>query len=424
MNAPGTSNNTSTTSGITTRGLVDTALVCNVNSNGSSSKNSKSSHGLLSNSPANLRNELLGNCSSLLNDDDLDHECGIIKSLNSNHTIGKSAKLQSAQFNRYLISSPLISDNQENFENCRDDDDDDDDNRSDEAEIKVSNSKSNSNASTSTLSKTMHLPPMMMMRSHNFTNGNFNAKISTSSANKTIVSTPSLNESQIDAQPTRFNPNGTIQKHQFSNFTLNRHFELAKNQVIDKDYYENTNFNDSSEGEAAQKSDDLNRLFQDTNYKLSDLFNELSPSLILSNNNSSNNNTPYSTPINSNQYQSTQLYTTKLNSTPAATSSNSNQNANVFQQFPTFTSSPSSIQLQSASSQMNTPTPPARQLLLQTTNTNPNAITNSSFVNRFPNPPFSQNGSATISSTTTKFYNNFYRNPIKTTTDQCKHLNI
>ena len=351
----------------------------------------------------------------------------MIKSLNSNNTIGKSAKLQSAQFNRYLISSPLISNNQENFENCHDDEDDD--NRSDEAEIKVSNSKSNSNTSTSTLSKTMQLPPMMMMRSHNFTNGNFNAKISTSSANKTIVSTPSLNESQIPDHPTRFNPNGTIQKHQFSNFTLNRHFELAKNQVMDKDYYENTNFNDSSENET-QKNDDLNKLFQDTNYKLSDLFNELSPSLILNNNNnnSSNNNTPYSTPINSNnQYQSTQLYT-KLNSTPTTSSnSNSNQNANVFQQFPTFTSSPSSIQLQTnsnASTQMNTPTPPARQLLLQTTNTNPNTITNSSFVNRFPNPPFNQNGSATISSTTSKFYNNFYRNPIKTTADQCKHLNI
>ena len=168
----------------------------------------------------------------------------------------------------------------------------------------------------------------------------------------------------------------------------------------------------------------MNKLFQDTNYKLSDLFNELSPSLILNN----NNNTPYSTPINSNnQYQSTQLYT-KLNSTPTTSSnSNSNQNANVFQQFPTFTSSPSSIQLQTnsnASTQMNTPTPPARQLLLQTTNTNPNTITNSSFVNRFPNPPFNQNGSATISSTTSKFYNNFYRNPIKTTADQCKHLNI
>ncbi len=252
--------------------------------------------------------------------------------------------------------------------------------------------------------------------------------------NKTLVSTtlPNENDSTLLSNsnsntPIRYiNPNSMANgmkpmQQQFSNFTLNRHFELAKNQVIsDRDFNEankNTGNNNNSHNE------EMNKIFPDTNFRLSDLFNDLSSP-------NCNTNATYTTPLNNYQQasslNSSQMYN-KLNA------SSSPKQANTFQSYPSFVSSPKQIVTspQTPSNNANnnscstllTPPPPplppssSRQLLLlQTAASQMNNSNSPNLVNKFPNPfmqhhqqPTANSGTNAI---TSKFYNNFYRNPI------------
>lgn len=78
------------------------------------------------------------------------------------------------------------------------------------------------------------------------------------------------------------------------------------------------------------ESEDLNKILQDTTYRLSDIFNELSPGLIVTNS-TNTNSAAYSTPIN--------LTTNKLSSASGNTSNNNLKPNSSFNPFPTFSSS-------------------------------------------------------------------------------------
>ena len=135
-------------------------------------------------------------------------------------------------------------------------------------------------------------------------------------------------------------------------------------------------------------STELNKMLQDTTFRLSDLFNELSPNLISNNTNTLPHNTPR------NNYQGT------------LPKNHTNNNMSLFQQFPTMVSvSSPKKHLPNQSNAAG-----SRQNLLQTTLPQQ---TNTSF-NKFPNPQ-------TAKSTTSKFYTNFYRNPnLQNNQENCK----
>ena len=212
---------------------VETHLIINPSSANSASSSAASSASTKQSTNSPRHHELIANCSLLLNDDtdenpsDLDNNNNTKFGVNSSkqrdelesRLLGNSC-YQTPQFNRFLISSPLISSKsksqlREVASNARKDDTSktneaseanceqaqtelthaDPDSESIAKNATVSSSRSNTLSKKSPNSK---LPPMMTsMRSHNFTNGNFNAKISTSSTNaKTIVSTPSLSQQE------------------------------------------------------------------------------------------------------------------------------------------------------------------------------------------------------------------------------------
>jgi hypothetical protein len=202
-------------------------------------------------------------------------------------------------------------------------------------------------------------------------------------------------------------------QQQFSNFTLNRHFEMAKNQVIaDKDFYE-----------TSKNNEDLNKVFPDANFRLSDLFNELSSP-------NCNTNSTYSTPLTNYQQTSSSNSSQNYNKLNSSTISSSSPKQTIFQSYPSFLSSPKQTTSQTSSNnnKNNTTTPPppppphssssSRQiLLLQAAASQVNNSSSPNLVNKFPNP-FMQNQQSQSQSTsdsnaiTSKFYNNFYRNSI------------
>ena len=157
----------------------------------------------------------------------------------------------------------------------------------------------------------------------------------------------------------------------------------------EKDYYENNN---NIDDENDEQDDDLTKILQDTTYRLSDLFNELSPSLIM---NKNNNN--YLTPTLSIKTGKTKHY------------HSSNMN-NISPPPPP-------------------PPPPqlneSRQALLQAINSN---NSNQANFNKFPNPFPSQTMISTTllqPNITTKFYTNFYRNPNLSNSpsnEKCKNI--
>ena len=319
-----------------------------------------------------IKLNLAGNCSSLLNDDIDDDPTSSNEALeqtrhcnntnltnlgllndpvldfnSSNNTFSKRDAnnnnsspqyYQSSQFNRFLVSSPLLSSSSQK-----------DSSTSDEASASEHKSDLLSSLGTSAMAKAMHLPPMMTIRSHNIPNGNFNAKI-TSAGHQ---------------QP----------RPQFNTFTLSRATEAS--------VYENNNNNASNQLKNSSNSD-LSRMLQDTTFRLSDLFNELSPHLV---GNTNNMNTLPGNSNSRNGYQST-LPKSQVNP------------MSVF----------SSEQTGGGGSRQN--------LLLQQ---NSLACNQTSF-NKFPNPFMSSTlGGKSASSPSSKFYTNLYRNPnLQTTTGNCK----
>jgi hypothetical protein len=392
----------------------------NTSSSSASSKTSKSSE-LISTTPTiNLRHEeFLANCSSSLLNDDLDDQQSFIAdnsatNENSKKEFETNSFYQSAtQLNKYFTAvtskvqkpSPTNEYNQSIGYKT----------------IKNNNSSTKNLAVNGTLNKLSST-----LRPTSYKNGNFNAKISTcSSINfpKTVVTTPLLNNnenSNTRYMTSLFNQKTLKTNQQLLNTSTTSKYELD----LDKDYYENntldnSNINNSNTNDLVQE--DFNKLLKDNTYRLSDLFNELSPSLISTN--STNNSKMEAAAAVASNKKSVSVTNGTLNrkspSNPSTTSSFPN---------PIVTQTP--------------PLPPSRQTLIQAVNSNN--------LNKFPNPFANINGSNSninsnnhnilnsistpLSSKTSKFYNNFYRtnqqiqiNKPSTSiinNDQCKDWNV
>lgn len=206
--------------------LVSSSSPCNINisNKSTSSKCSSKTVQTLTNSP---HHELTANCSSLLDNDEEDDES--TGSSGNKHKIDLTItnnSFQASQLARYLVSSPLMSTTSSSSAVQPKNDD-----------LSLLNANQNAQTLKSTSStKTAQLPPsMMMIRSHNFSNGNFNAKITTKTNGS---NTPSLND--VNDQTRYLN---TLQRHQQIN----------------------------------------NRVNYETPYRLSDLFNELTPNPVVNN---------------------------------------------------------------------------------------------------------------------------------------------
>jgi len=176
------------------------------------------------------------------------------------------------------------------------------------------------------------------------------------------------------------NFNATItaghQRPQFNTFTLSR--------GTDSSVYEN-NTNNATNLIKNSSNSDLSRMLQDTTFRLSDLFNELSPHI------EGNNKNVSTLPSNSNSrnvYQST-LPKSQINP------------ISVF----------SSEQTGGGSRQ---------NLLIQQNNLTPNQAN----FNKFPNPFMSSTLGTKSANPNSKFYSNLYRNPnLQANAEICKNLN-
>lgn len=365
-------NNISTTTAMTLLNNNDLNDHINMNTLMNTLTNQIKSNKMLLSTPSHLRLDLNANCDDL--DDDLNMEKNrlFLTAETTNNTFKRDENRsssqsyhQASQFNRYLVSSPLLSTSSQ-----KDSSSDDNQDKCDSSnDSNTTPSPSSTSTAQTNVSKTM---ASMMIRSPQ----NFNAKISTLSSSNINENSKSEQQRLLGATPIKLN-----------SFMFNKNFETLKSEKsIEKDYYENTNLEDLDD------NDDLTKILQDTTYRLSDLFNELSPSLIVNKQNSSTSN-----------YMP----------------SNLSVKTNLFQQFPSLTNAsppppppPPPQQLSNHSGQVNQ----SRQALLQAINSN---STNQSNFNKFPipfsNPPSNSN--------TSKFYTNFYRNPnLANSTEHCKNL--
>ena len=319
---------------------------CALNLHSSVSKNSKMNKLLLS-SPGQLRQELAGNCSSLLNDD-LDDEMGSETNsdkkdemVNLNNKRDDSRSYQSSNLARFLISSPLLTDCGEGQEKMD---------------------------SMNAEAKHMQIPPMMVIRSQNY--GNFNSKITGEDHSQRLLTCV---PSTLDTSPKRSNQTRT-----FNSYSLTR----SNDKILEKEYYENGNMS------TQENQEELSKILQDTTYRLSDLFNDLSPN------------------VSHNQQQNN-----KTNNLLQHSFSNKGSNNNTLPHS-TFVQSPKMPSFQQDNA-------PLRQALLQTIAPNGSNQQNSTF-NKFPNP-YKKPSQSSISSTASKFYTNFYRNPnLSASNEQCK----
>jgi hypothetical protein len=152
--------------------------------------------------------------------------------------------------------------------------------------------------------------PALMLRSQNFSNGNFNAKISAKvPANPRLV-LPTNSLSDINSfDQARFHASGS--KHQsphhtttnnHHNLTLNKlSYEMSKNSA--KEYYDNAsaaaaasssnNNNKNIDLINSMNNSDFSKMINDQAFRLSDLFNELNPNLIVNNNNGTVNKSTF-----------------------------------------------------------------------------------------------------------------------------------
>lgn len=372
-----TANGSLVNSGVTNNNNISTTTAISSSLNNADLLNTLKMNKKIS-TPNRLRLELNGNCASILNDEmDDDSDTNLEKSHHrlflttettsntfkrdenrSSSNTNNSMCYQSSQFNRYLVSSPLLSTSSQ--KDC-----------SDESQDKTGDNTTPSPSSTSTTATNVSKTTTMLIRSPQ----NFNAKISSCSNALACEQQNLLNSSPSTTNTIKLN-----------SFMYNRNLDTKE-----KDYYENNN---NIDNENDEQDDDLTKILQDTTYRLSDLFNELSPSLIM---NKNNNN--YLTPTLSIKTGKTKHY------------HSSNMN-NISPPPPP-------------------PPPPqlneSRQALLQAINSNNN---NQANFNKFPNPFPSQTMISTTSlqpNITTKFYTNFYRNPNlsnSSSNEKCKNINI
>lgn len=363
--------------------------------------------------PLQLRRDLAnGNCSSLLNSDDLDldeptssnealsnrrHHLGLLNNplefntfngangkrdelkLGSDAATANATTNYYSSFNRFMVSSPLLS----NASSSPKDSDHCGSHPVSPADPKPSNPEVLLNSvGTAAIAKTLHMPPMMTIRSQNISNGNFNAKI-----------TAGTFANPMDAN--------SAARPQFNTFTLSRNLNEAP-QTSTK--FSESPLYDNPKGSAT----DLSKLLQDNNFRFADLFNELSPNLAAT---SANGQNPNGTlPKNPSLYANRAFQST-LPKNPNAMS--------LFQQFPSISSSPKhSPTSQQPSSQLQN----SRQNLLQPTISTATQLQMNSSFNKFPNTfATAETAAEAKSSSTSKFYNNFYRNPsLRTDSDNCK----
>ncbi len=389
----------------------------NTASSSASSKTSKSS-ALISTTPTiHLRHaESFANCSSSLLNEDLDDQQSFVAE-NSHTTANEITKKEfesnsfyqsTTQLNRYFAT---VANTQKSPQ------------RNESSGEKKQNYKTITNDNSSLtknppINQTLHkLSLSSTLRPSNYTNGNFNAKISAcNSINfpKTIVTTSLLNNHDNGNSrytTSLFNQKSLKTCQQLLNTSITSKYELD----LDKDYYENNTLDNSNTNDSVQN--DFNKFLKENTYRLSDLFNELSPSLISTN--STNNS--------------------KIESAAAAASNSKNAlNGSLNRKSPpnlsTTSSFPNTIVTQTP------PLPPSRQTLIQAVNSSSNNL------NKFPNPFANFNDSNSNinpnnniilakSSKTSSFYNNFYRNnqqnqvkkqcaELVTNNDQCRDWNV
>lgn len=377
--------------------------------------------------PLQLRRDLAnGNCSSLLNSDDLDMDeptssnealtsnnrqrhrhLGLLNdplefnTFNGNNSASKRDELKLSSsaaapstnpnssanyyssFNRFMVSSPLLSNASSS---AHDSSHSGSHQVSPAADPNSTNPELLHSVGTAAIAKTLHMPPMMTIRSQNISNGNFNAKITAGTfANPMDHSNGNSNGNNSG----NYNGNSGT-RPQFNTFTLSRNMSEANKYSQESPLYDNP------KGSAS----DLSKLLQDNNFHFADLFNELSPNLVQPNSTntnststSTNGQNPTGTlPKKPSLYAANRAFQSTLPAkNPAAMS--------LFQQFPSISSSPK-----------HSPASAATQLQM-----------NSSF-NKFPNSFYDTAGEPAKSSSTSKFYNNFYRNPSLRTadSDNCK----
>lgn len=379
--------------------------------------------------PLQLRRDLAnGNCSSLLNSDDLDvdeptcsnealasdrrRHLGLLNDpLEFNTFSGSNAnnankrdelKLSSSaaapstnyysSFNRFMVSSPLLSNASSSPH---------DSNHSGSHQVSPAADPNSTNpellhsVGTAAIAKTLHMPPMMTIRSQNIPNGNFNAKI-----------TAGTFASPMDSN----NSNNSGTRPQFNTFTLSRKMSEANKYSQESPLYDNP------KGSAS----DLSKLLQDNNFRFADLFNELSPNLVqpssTNTTNSTGTNGQNSTgtlPKKASLYAANRAFQSALPAKkPAAMS--------LFQQFPSISSSPKHSPTSAATTTAQQPN--VRQNLLQPTMSAATQLQMNSSFNKFPNSSYDTAGEPAKSSSTSKFYNNFYRKPSLRTadSDNCK----
>jgi hypothetical protein len=288
--------------------------------------------------------------------------------------------------------------------------------------------------------------PALMLRSQNFSNGNFNAKISAKvnpSNPKLILPASSLSDVNCGEHQVRFSNNNNNKQsphhinyntQQYQNFTLNKlNYESKKNSQS-KEYYDNTTLpsNNSSNNKNidlinSMNSSDFSKMINDQAFRLSDLFNELSPSLNINNNSAGTNKSTF---LNHkpNMVMNTSSFLTNGNSFSASTPSSTSSAASS----PTNSSPSTQSSLGKPISNQN------KSLLIQSNN-HANANSNNTHTfNKFP-VPF--NNVSTLTHTTNRIYNkhnaanqqqsniyskiNDYQGNYNTLSQsQTKHLNI
>ncbi len=269
-----------------------------------------------------------------------------------------------SSFNRFLVSSPLISNASSPKESS-----------GDEALPEQKTHELLNTVGTAAITKTLHMPPMMTIRSQNIPHGNFNAKITTGFTSS--IAAPDNN------------------RPQFNTFTMSRN-------VNEPTKFESPLY-DNPKGSAS----DLSKLLNDNNFRFADLFNELSPNLVPNNN--PQGTLPKNKPLYSNRaFQST-------------LPKNQN-NMSLFQHFPSMASPKHNSVQQQSLQQSNTHLQNSRQNLLQPTISAATQLQMNSSFNKFPNAFIGTDTTTEAkSSSTSKFYNNFYRNPsLRTDSDNCK----
>jgi hypothetical protein len=236
-----------------------------------------------------------------------------------------------------------------------------------------------------------YYPQQSMMRTQNFSNGNFNTKIST----RTLNATDSPKHGHKNQHPHHH--------HQFNNLTINRlNYEQEMNN--DADFSATSNRKSSEYYDNNVVENELSKMLNENHVlRFSDLFNELNPNLI-----PANHTTTRTTPPPPPKPPANLLVAQMNSGSMPTTTSLSNVST------PTSTTSASS----SISSPSSNSSAQSKSLLIQSNQANNN--NNNNTFNKFPSLPFN-NYARIINVNNNNNNNEFLSNSQQ---QQTKHLNI